>query len=117
MATRCGYVDVRTPALTAQITRVLYRIELSFTDASAGCPDVSDALSEVIGLGRIPYARGKKNKVLDVDRMLVSHRVADGEGCIVPSWIHAAITRVRFVRSISGCRDRPRSRPACGGVR
>lgn len=119
MATRCGYVDVRTPALTAQITRVLYRIELSFTDASAGCPDVSDALAEVIGLGRIPYARGKKSKVLDVDRMLVSHRVTDSEGCIVleldtrcdnegalrPEILVAAIDRVLARRAVASDDD------------
>lgn len=108
-ALRCGYVDVRTPALTAQVTRMLYRIELAFSDGDAvTVADLQSALSVVVSVGALPYARGKKRKVLDVERLLVSSRFldsedgtvleldtrCDNEGALRPEIIVSALDRV-----------------------
>ncbi len=67
------YVDVRTPALTAAITRVTYRIDLFLrNDAHIDAPAVRRALDGLVSDGSIAYVRGKKDKVLDVARLLVS---------------------------------------------
>ena len=68
-----GYLDVRAPALTAEITRALYRIDL---DLAAGLDVDADRLerdvSRLFEQGRIPYMRGKKEKELDLAGNLVS---------------------------------------------
>lgn len=80
MTMECSYVDVRTPALTAQITRVGYRVELHCAPgAPVDATGISSGLSKVAELGQIPYARGKKSKVMDISRTLVGFEVAKGE--------------------------------------
>lgn len=68
-----AYVELRRPALTAEINRVSYLIELTFPSASA----VDKAsLNAVFACWRkegaeIPYRRGRKAKTLDVGRVLL----------------------------------------------
>lgn len=74
---QAAYIDLRTPALTAQITRVGYRLLLYAPDGSPLTGDrVHDALEAVRALGTIEYRRGKKLKKLDLDRSLVSYQVS-----------------------------------------
>ena len=81
---RAGYVDVRTPALTAQITRLRYRVLLLPAEGEAlDAAAVSCALDGARGLGAVPYLRGRKRKVLDMDRLLVDADArAAGEGAV-----------------------------------
>lgn len=87
MTQDCAYVDVRTPALTAQITRVGYTVEVHrASDASFDAADVERGLAGIAEEGRIPYVRGKKSKVMDISRTLVGYQVTCGENvgdCIV----------------------------------
>lgn len=110
MPDAAAYVDMRTPALTAQITRVGYLVELSFR---AGCAPSEErllgALAHVHDAGEIPYTRGKKQKVLDLRRTLVSSDVTvaegdharlelqtrcDNEGSLRPEIVFAALDQV-----------------------
>ena len=81
---RAGYVDVRTPALTAQIARLRYRVVLHPAEGEAlDVAAVSRALDGVRALGSVPYLRGRKRKVLDMDRLLVGAVARDaGEGAV-----------------------------------
>lgn len=75
-----GYVELRRPALTAEITRVDYLIELFFKDGSA--PNIEELRQSFDTLrvrGTIPYTRGKKHKELDIARTLESIVLANGE--------------------------------------
>lgn len=76
-----SYLDLRAPALTAEITRALYRVELATArdDVDAAC--VSGALDQVIGKGSIPYVRGKKQKELDLATTLVSASCSAADDC------------------------------------
>lgn len=75
------YIDVKTPALTAQITHASYRIEL---DVAPGVPYdppcLSTALERLHEQGSIVYLRGRKEKTLDLGRTLASFSVRAGEG-------------------------------------
>lgn len=111
MARRCGYIDVRTPALTAQVTRVGYRVGIRFAEgAGVDAAAVSSALDGIRDLGQIPYIRGKKAKVMDVAKTLVSYEVAplpiegvnlvlaldtycDNEGALRPEILLCALDR------------------------
>ena len=76
-----GYIDVKTPALTAQLTRLVYRIDLSLAPgADISCDSVAAALNRVRAAHGIDYARGKKSKRLDLDRTLISYSLEEGEG-------------------------------------
>ena len=93
MPDAAAYVDLRAPALTAQITRVGYRVELfsAAGDGGAGGPSaggaegaglcaaaVERALARVRAAGPIAFQRGAKRKTLDLERFLMGARVADG---------------------------------------
>lgn len=111
MARRCGYIDVRTPALTAQVTRVGYRVGIRLSDGAGVDADaLASALDTVRDLGRIPYIRGKKTKVMDVAKTLVSYEVTalpvegvdlvlsldtycDNEGALRPEILLCALDR------------------------
>lgn len=103
-----AYIAVRAPALTAQITRVRYRVELSGARGDVDLRDVESALAAVVNRERIPYARGKKDKVLDLGKLLVSTEVreagpgrieldidsrCDNEGALRPEILIAALDR------------------------
>lgn len=111
MTQECAYVDVRTPALTAQITRVGYKVELHrATGASFEADDIALGLSRIEGQGSIPYIRGKKSKVMDISRTLVGYQVdrgaracdfivrldtrCDNEGALRPEILLAALDRL-----------------------
>lgn len=80
-AQRACYLDVRAPALTAEITRAMYRIELTRADGfSFDADEVRALFDSIVGLGEIPYARGKKRKVLDLAGTLVGFTCVDLEG-------------------------------------
>ena len=74
---RVGYIDVHAPALTAQITRVAYRILLFPAGAPLARGRVEEELAAVRDLGQIPYLRGRKRKVLEVGRLLVGCAVEE----------------------------------------
>lgn len=110
MTQECAYVDVRTPALTAQITRVGYKVELFASgESSFDAGDIERGLAAIVGLGQIPYARGKKNKVMDIERTLAGYQVVpvaaadefmvqldtrcDNEGALRPEILLAALDR------------------------
>ena len=78
------YVGVRDPALTAEITRQEYLVELERAEGAAfSAADVGSALAEVRSLGGIAYERGKKRKVLDLSRTLAGFTVGEGaSGCV-----------------------------------
>lgn len=69
-----AYVELRRPALTAEITLVDYLIELSFSQGSdASVEKLSDVFSSWWFSNddlQIPYRRGKKSKSLDLKRVL-----------------------------------------------
>lgn len=67
-----SYLDLRAPALTAEITRALYRVELTPARSDVDAASVFAALKQVIGQGSIPYVRGRKQKELDLATTLVS---------------------------------------------
>lgn len=70
------YLDVRAPALTAAITRAIYRIRLDFAHGFSPAPaELSAALDGIVAAGEIPYARGSKRKVLDVAATLAGYTV------------------------------------------
>ena len=123
MTQECAYVDVRTPALTAQITRVGYRVGLFCREsASFEASDIERGLDAIARLGQIPYARGKKSKVMDIERTLVGYQVApgaasgdfivqldtrcDNEGALRPEILLAALDRFLLGQEIS-----PEERP------
>lgn len=67
------YLDVRAPALTAEITRALYRIDLELADGlDVGEDRLGHDVARLLEQGRIPYLRGKKEKELDLAGNLVS---------------------------------------------
>ena len=75
-----GYIDPRTPALTAQLTRIAYRIVLHpAADAGVDAAVFSQALDTVRAGHGIDYARGKKSKRLDLDRTLLGYTARDLE--------------------------------------
>lgn len=103
------YLDVHAPALTAEITRVSYRVGLLPREGHGLEPDrVSDLIGEIVAAGPIPYRRGKKMKRLDLAATYVSHaveRAQDGslalaldtrisnEGSLRPEILLAALDR------------------------
>lgn len=79
------YLDVRAPALTAEICRALYRIELDLAeDAPVDAGRAERDVAALVEKGSIPYMRGKKAKELDLAGNLVSFSVRpSGEGRLV----------------------------------
>ncbi len=80
--TRARYIDLKTPALTAQITRMRYEVALQ---AARGfdlrAQAVSRALDDVVRAGSIPYVRSGKAKTLDLAATLVAAGASQaGEG-------------------------------------
>ena len=66
-----AYVDLRAPALTADITRVDYHIELAPRPGCGVTPErIDTALQAVKSKGELPYLRGKKRKTLDLSTLL-----------------------------------------------
>lgn len=84
---RAAYVDVRTPALTACITRAEYRIALTASEGSRwSVADLERALGDLTAKGSIGYLRGRKRKTLDLQRTLLGYRatpVADPAGAVL----------------------------------
>ena len=79
-----AYVDLRTPALTADITRVDYLIELAPQPGCEVSPERIDAaLQTVKGVGELPYLRGKKRKTLDLSTLLSWRLSASDDGCML----------------------------------
>ena len=69
-----AYIDVRTPALTAQLTRLSYRIDLHLDpEAPVAIDEVRRAIDTLRAAHGIDYARGKKSKRLDLDHTLVGY--------------------------------------------
>lgn len=86
-----AYIDVRSPALTAFITRMDYEVRLY---AAAGdnldVSDVASRLDELRSMHSIPYQRGKKSKQLDLDRTLLSYELQrDGDSLLLSLATHA----------------------------
>lgn len=84
-----AYVELRRPALTAEITLVDYLIELSFSQGSgASVEKLSDVFSSWWFSNddlQIPYRRGKKSKSLDLKRVLSqANFLPSPEGC---AWV------------------------------
>lgn len=104
-----GYVDVRADALTAFITRAEYRIGLFGAVPRVTLERLREALASVSARGEIPYARGKKEKVLDLGKTLLAYDVKaaedgafvldlstrmDNDGALRPEILIAAIDAV-----------------------
>lgn len=104
-----GYVDVRADALTAFITRAEYRIGLFGAVPGVTLERLREALASVSARGEIPYARGKKEKVLDLEKTLLAYDVKaaedgafvldlstrmDNDGALRPEVLIAAIDAV-----------------------
>lgn len=104
-----AYIDVRTPALTAQITRVSYLVRLHPVEGERVDPaTVSSALAVVRAAGSIEYLRGKKAKRLDLVKTLVGFETragadgtcellldtrCDNDGALRPEILLAALDR------------------------
>ncbi len=74
-----AYVGLREPALTAALTRAVYRVSLAYAPGAAPSLDtVRGALAETAALEYIEYMRGKKPKRMDVARTLVTASVEEG---------------------------------------
>lgn len=104
-----GYIDVRADALTAFITRAEYRIGLFGAVSGVTLERLREALASVSARGEIPYARGKKEKVLDLGKTLLAYDVKaaedgafvldlstrmDNDGALRPEILIAAIDAV-----------------------
>lgn len=104
-----AYVDVRADALTAFITRAEYRIGLFGAVPGVTLERLREALASVSARGQIPYARGKKEKVLDLGKTLLAYDVKaaedgafvldlstrmDNDGALRPEILIAAIDAV-----------------------
>ncbi len=71
---------MRTPALTAQLTRLSYRIDLHLDpEAPVSAEEVRRAIDTLRADHGIDYARGKKSKRLDLDHTLVGYELTAGE--------------------------------------
>ena len=69
----CAYIDVKAPALTAQITRNGYRVELEPREGyTLDADEIARMLDDIKAAGQIEYERGRKHKTLDVAAMLLS---------------------------------------------
>lgn len=79
-----AYVDLRAPALTADITRVDYLIELSPRPGHTVTAErLEAAMQTVRNKGELPYARGKKRKTLDLSTLLSWQISAADDGRIL----------------------------------
>lgn len=77
----CAYIDVKAPALTAQITRNGYRIVLTPRAGYILDPtQVAHSIEVLTGQGVIEYQRGRKMKKLDLAQSLVSFEMEAKEG-------------------------------------
>ena len=103
-----GYVEWRTPALTAQITRQRYRVRLDAAPGAHLAPErVSSALETVRAAGEVAYLRGKKSKRLSIADTLLDVLVdktpegvalmldthCDNDGSLRPEILIAALDR------------------------
>lgn len=71
---------MRTPALTAELTRLSYRIDLHLDpEAPVSADEVRRAVDTLRAGHGIDYARGKKSKRLDLDHTLVGYELTAGE--------------------------------------
>lgn len=71
--TLCAYIDVKAPALTAQITRNGYRIDLTpRVNYDVSAASVASAVNELVNQQSIQYERGRKHKTLDLVSTLVA---------------------------------------------
>lgn len=112
-----GYIDQRSAALTAFLTRLEYRVELH-CDPAFGLSRVrlSAAIDDVRSQHGIDYLRGKKSKHLDLDRTLLGYRLeevspsefvltldthADNEGSMRPELLLSAVDMLLAPRSDS----------------
>ena len=67
-------------ALTAQLTRLSYRIDLHLDpEAPVAVDEVRRAIDTLRAAHGIDYARGKKSKRLDLDHTLVGYELKAGE--------------------------------------
>lgn len=79
-----AYVDLRAPALTADITRVDYLIELTSRSGAGVTVERMDAALHVVrNKGELPYVRGKKRKTLDLATLLSWRLDAADDGRIL----------------------------------
>ena len=70
------YIDLRTPALTAEITRAVYRVDLSCARLRITAAQLEGALRVIASEGSIPYVRSGKAKTLDLASTLVGFEVS-----------------------------------------
>ncbi len=84
-----GYIDMRSDALTAAITRVAYELAMQPTGACTR-EELQASLDKVIREGSLSYRRGAKTKTLDIAGTLVSYTLSEADG----SWLLALDTRI-----------------------
>ena len=123
----CRYIDVFAPALTACLTDIGYRVRLYPTpNARITVASLADAAECVRAFHVLEYARGKKNKKLDLDHTLLNVETrahedgtfemilathADNDGSMRPELLVAAMDRV-----LSGTIDSLATDPVATGV-
>lgn len=108
------YVDVRSSALTAFITRADYRVRLEPASGALDPGEVRRALESIAAAGTIVYLRGRKERSMDVARTLSGFRVADAplggvelllethldnDGALRPEILIAALDRALAARA------------------
>lgn len=104
-----AYIDVKTPALTAQITRCEYRVVLHMASGYESCGEsIAAFIDDLLAEGPIEYQRGRKFKKLDLAGTIVSFDVVrmddktmaltldtrvSNEGALRPEILLAALDR------------------------
>ena len=79
-----AYVDLRAPALTAEITRTDYLIELMPREGHEMTPErIEAAMRTVRDTGELPYLRGRKRKTLNLATLLSWQLDAADDGRIL----------------------------------
>lgn len=113
MPSEAAYIDVKAPALTAFLTRLVYRIDIKPSGSLADVATFVRALESVRSRHTIEYLRGKKSKTLDLDRTLLSYSVdecedgltltvnthADNDGAMRPELLMTSVDFELFPRS------------------
>lgn len=74
-----AYIDVRTPALTAQLTRLSYRIDLHLDPEAPVSADEVHVRSTRCARAMASTTRAEKSKRLDLDHTLVGYELTAGE--------------------------------------
>lgn len=106
----CSYIDVRSPALTALITRNEFVVTLRPRSGFAlDASSLASSIDRLLEAGPITYKRGKKDKVLDLPALLVGFETFDGpcgsielrldtrvsnEGALRPEILLAGVDRI-----------------------